>query len=263
MWMSLPEGPTPGISPSEMTKGASPEPTSEAGASTAPSTRRLLQALDRGLALLGSRGLSVPRRSLARGYARFLAAEALGLTDAEADGDPAPRERDDDVPPGHRAGQRGDRARRGHHARDANGVRYWITACRSGDDRRDVAVPGIPGRAFDRILIVRFDFRFDVEFAGSAPATAFLRAAAYRKEDNEWSLGPSHPFWSGASVDDLTILLRITARRLEMEDGSEAAVSRTDAVRPILPAIREPMTRPRRRSRERRAGEVEQRDGRG
>lgn len=250
MWMNLPESPIPGASSSEGMDLRSPGSTSEGEASDTPSTRRLLKALDHGLTLLDSRGVPVPRRALADGYARFLAAEALGLSGPEAR-----LSARKDPPPEHRR----DRADPGHHATDPNGVRYWIVARRSGDGVREIVVPGIPHRAFDRILVVRFDSRFDVDFAGAAPATAFLRAAIYREKDNEWALELSHSFWRGAAVENLTILFRIAARRLEMEDPPEGPPRGMEAGRRVRPPIREPRTRPRRRSRER-TGEADRTD---
>lgn len=261
MWINLPDSPVPGASSSEGMGVPSPDSTaseSEARSSDTPSTRRLIQALDRGLALLDSRGVPVSRRALVEAYARFLAAEALGLSGPEAR--PSSRESrpfaGTSPPPEHERG----RTDPGHHARDPDGVRYWIAARRSGDAPREIVVPGIPHRAFDRILVVRFDARFGVEFACAAPATAFLRSAAYREEANEWALGLSHSFWRGASVENLTILFRITVRRLEVDDTSEGLPRGMEpGGRLRSPMIREPRKRPRRRSRER-TGEAERAD---
>ncbi len=251
MWMSLPEGHPPGISASGGRQSASLEEAREPHSPAPPSTPRLLKALDGGLALLASRGIPVPRRALADGYARFLATEALGLTDPEAPSLPEGSSLGEDAA---RPAPGEDRSRppaRGHHARSRSGVRYWISGRRPDDGERDLVVPGIPGRAFDRILVVGFDIRYGVDFAGSAPSAPFLRAAEYREEANEWALGLSSPFWRGPSVEDVTILFRITARRLEIGDGPEARLPDVEPTPRIVPGGREVVRRTRRRSRER------------
>lgn len=251
MWMSLPEGRSSGISAASGRESASPEEAREPRSPTSPSTPRLLKALDGGLALLASRGIQVPRRALADGYAQFLATEALGLTDpedpplpeesslGEYTARPAPRE------------ERAGPPARGHHAKGPSGVRYWISGRHPDDGERDLVVPGIPDRAFDRILVVGFDIRYGVDFAGSAPSAPFLRAAQYREGANEWVLGPSNPFWRGPAVEDLTILFRITARRLELEVRPEARLPDVEPTPRIVPGGREVVRRARRRSRER------------
>lgn len=83
-----------------------------------------------------------------------------------------------------------------------------------------MVVPGIPDRAFDRILLVCFDVGFRVSFAGSARATPFLRAADYQESTNDWLLGADAPFWRGDEVKDLTVLFRITAGQEEPEGGT-------------------------------------------
>lgn len=251
MWKSLPEGHPSGISASRGRGAASLERAREPHPPVPPSTPRLLKALDGGLALLESRGIQVPRRVLADGYARFLATEALGLTD------PEDRPLPEDSSLGENAARPApgkDRAgppARGYHARGPSGVRYWISGRRPDDGERNLVVPGLPDRAFDRILVVGFDMRYGVDFAGSAPSAPFLRAAEYREVGNEWALGLANPFWRGPAVEDLTILFRITARRLEIDDEPEVRLPDVEPTPRIALGGRKVVRRTRRRSRER------------
>lgn len=176
------------------------------------STPRLIDRAFGALELLGARGFPLAPEVLCSAYARLLSRQALKL---DAAGEP----RHPELSPA--------RPQTGYHARDPSGVRYWIVGRRRSEQSAPVVVPGIPDRAFDRILLVRFDSGFGVSFAGSARATPFLKEAEYREPTNEWALDADAPFWKGDEVKDLTVLFRITAGQAAgAEEPEEPRASR-------------------------------------
>lgn len=171
------------------------------------STPRLIDRAFTALELLGARGFPLAPEVLCSAYARLLSRQALKL---DAAGEPRLPELASARPPA------------GYHARDPAGERYWIVGRKGGDETSRVVVPGIPDRAFDRILLLRFDTGFGVSFAGWARATPFLKKAEYRDSTNEWVLDADHPFWKSDEVKDLTVLFRITAGQIAGADDRES-----------------------------------------
>lgn len=163
-------------------------------------TPQLLRHLEVRLELLKARGLPVPDLPLADAYARFLVGRALNLS-------PAPDEES------------------GYDAADASGVRYRIAGRRAsgGTEGKDVLVPGLPDRRFDRVVIVRFGGGYGVVAARMASVEDFLERADYLEQSNEWQLSYDDPLWQEARVDDLTIVLRAVAADLG-EDGEMPAI---------------------------------------
>lgn len=195
-----------------------PVPGEQRSVTPRESVPELLRVVDDALMLLRARGFPAGTQLLAQRYARLLSAEALDLEETQDE------DRHPDEDP--------HRPQEGHHARDRAGMRYWIVGRRGipggdADAVPGVVVPGVPDRAFDRIVLTRFDPDFGIEFAGSARASAFLRAAEYDEGRNEWVLDATDPFWSGPDVGDRTALFRVTARRLDHSDQLSAEESRT------------------------------------
>lgn len=195
-----------------------PVPGEERPVSPRESVPELLKIVDDALTLLRARGFPTGTQLLAQRYARLLSTEALDLAETEAEG-----WHPDEDP---------HRPQKGHHVRDSEGLHYWIVGRREipgeeADAIPGVVVPGVPGRAFDRIVLTRFDPDFGIELATSARVSSFLKAAEYDEERNEWVLGSNDPFWSGPNVEDRTALFRVTARRLDSLDPPSAEESRT------------------------------------
>lgn len=185
--------------------------------SAPPPVPQLLQGVDEAFALLRARGFPVGTQLLAERYARLLSREGLDLIEGQ----------DEDLHPS----EDRRRPRAGYHDRDRAGSRYWIVGRQRVIGRDDtglpgVVVPGVPGRAFDRIVLTRFDAAFGVEFAGSARAHAFLKAAEYEEESNEWFLDADHSFWFGSEVEDLTARFRLTAGRIDHAPSGESSAIR-------------------------------------
>lgn len=173
------------------------------------SVPQLLQDVDDALELLRARGFPAGTQLLAQRYAGLLASRALKL-----DG-PRGNDRHPEEGPFH--------PEEGYHARDEAGVRHWIVGRREIRGRGSrkippVLVPGVPDRAFDRLVLTRFDPSFEIEFAGATSASAFLRAAEYDDGENEWVLPSIDAFWTGPEVEDLTTVFRLTALHLDPVD---------------------------------------------
>lgn len=173
------------------------------------SIRRILRSVESQTAFLRCRGLEVREPPLPDVYARFLVERTFCSCGARirfGDGRSS----------GNGAGKGPDR--RGYDARDPAGVRYRVVGRKLERRSREVVVPGVPRRGFDRLVLVRFDSAYHVLFAGMTPAVDFLRASEYREDANEWALPLWSPFWSGEGVQDITDVFRAAAAQVALED---------------------------------------------
>lgn len=196
------------------------------------SIRRILRSVESQSAFLRCRGLDLPRTQLPDVYARFLVERTFGRcgpgttvstsngNDRSGDDTSHRRERGDG---GRTEGRSGGRGRaeepRGYDVRDPGGVRYRVLGRKLERLNREVVVPGVPRRGFDRLVLVRFDSGYHVLFAGMTAAVDFLHASEYREDPNEWSLPLWDPFWSGRAVWDVTDVFRTAAAQVALEDA--------------------------------------------
>lgn len=222
------------------------------------SIRRILRSVESQSAFLRCRGLELPRPKLPDVYARFLVERTFCSCGAKRTGlggrspeNAAERGRGRESRGGERIrGSEVDAARRrsskrpeapdgedpGYDARDPAGVRYRVVGRKLERRSREVIVPGVPRRGFDRLVLVRFDSAYHVLFAGMAAAVDFLRASEYREDSNEWALPLWSPFWSEGDVQDVTDVFRAAAAQVAMED--------TPFVEPWRPGGSGPADRP-------------------
>lgn len=194
------------------------------------SIRRILRSVESQSAFLRCRGLDVPRPHLPDAYARFLVERTFGrcgpMPTASGSDRAARRVNGNGRSPEVRGGSRWNGTResrdprnRGYDVRDPGGVGYRVVGRKLERRNREVGVPGVPGRGFDRLVLVRFDSAYHVLFAGMTAAVDFLHASEYREERNEWLLPLWDPFWSGEAVWDLTDVFRTAAAQVAMEDA--------------------------------------------
>lgn len=213
------------------------------------SIRRILRSVESQNAFLRCRGLDLPRSQLPDVYARFLVERTFGRCGPEktvsawngsgrpGDGTSRDRERGGG---GRIDGRGGTEEPRGYDVRDPGGVRYRVLGRKLERRNREVVVPGVPRRGFDRLVLVRFDSAYHVLYAGMTAAVDFLHASEYREEPNEWSLPLWDPFWSGGAVWDVTDVFRTAAAQVALEDAP--------FLEPWTPASAGSVRRPARRS---------------